>query len=115
MTLIDLFERVNIVASISQRAFIDYYINSVNELMGLYGEKYVIQRNKEFDGNISDIRAENVIMPLYDVPTVDNILYCITGNQEYKSEFLRKADEAYRKYWRDGAKRHPKIRKRGAD
>lgn len=115
MTLTDLFEHVNITANIPQRIFIDYYITSVNELIAMYGEKYVIRRDKVFNGDISSIRDENVIMPLFDIPVIDNILYYITGNGDYKSEFIRKSDNAYCKYWSDGAKRHPKIKKRGAD
>ena len=38
MTILEIFEKVNLVTPIEQRRFFNYYEDSVNELLSMYGD-----------------------------------------------------------------------------
>lgn len=103
MTLIEMYEKINLKTPIEQRKFFNYYDDSVNELISLYGERFTIEE-EAFETPTTDLYGDNVVLPLYHNAIVDNILFMISGESDYKSEFVRKSKDAYLKYWNDRAK-----------
>ena len=105
MTMLEIFEKVNLVVPIEQRRFFNYFEDSVNELQSLYGDfgDFVFIKGTEYTPpkTLSD---ENVVLPLYHNSIVDNILFFATTEENYKSEFIRKSNDAFLKYWNDNAK-----------
>ena len=102
MTLLEIYEKVNLTAHIEQRVFFNYFEDSVNELLSLY-DGFVLVKNAEFI-KPSNIKDDNVVLPLYHNAIVDNILFLSDKSEHYKSEFIRKSRDAYLKYWNDNAK-----------
>lgn len=106
MTLLEMFEKVNIAVPLEQRRFFNYYEDSVDELQMKYREfVFPEDTNREKITSLSD---ENRVRPLYHTAIVDNILFLAgaggEGNAQYKNEFMRKARDAYMTYWRQHAK-----------
>ena len=101
-TIKDIFEKITLKTPIEQRRFFSYFDDTVKELQALY-DGYVFVDNAEYT-KPTDLFDDNVVLPLYHNAIVDNILYSISGDANYKNEFLRKSHEAYRKYWNDRAK-----------
>jgi hypothetical protein len=102
MTILEIFEKVNLVIPIEQRRFFNAFEDTVNELQSLYRD-FVFIEDVEYTPptNLSD---DNVVRPLYHNSIVDNILYLVGAGDVYKSEFIRKSRDAYLKYWYDNAK-----------
>lgn len=105
MTILEIFEKVNLVTPIEQRRFFNYFEDSVNELQSLYGDfgDFVFIKGKEYTPPKS-LSDDNVVLPLYHNSIVDNILFFSTGEETYKAEFMRKSNDAFLKYWNDNAK-----------
>lgn len=105
MTILEIFEKVNLTIPIEQRKFFNYFEDTVNELQSLYGDFVFIkdEESPEYTPpeNLTD---ENVVLPLYHNSIVDNILFLANAGEVYKSEFIRKSKDAYLKYWNDNAK-----------
>ncbi len=87
---------------LEQRRFFNYFHDSVNELLSQH-DNFVIESDKEYFPP-ADLSDENVVLPLYHNAIVDNILFLAGQDETYKGEFVRKANLAYLKYWRDNAK-----------
>lgn len=104
MTILEIFEKVNLVVPIEQRKFFNYFEDSVNELQSLYRD-FVFVEGKEYTPpkSLTD-EDKNVVLPLYHNSIVDNILFFATNEEVYKTEFIRKSRDAYLKYWNDNAK-----------
>lgn len=102
MTLIEIYEKVNLVIPIEQRVFFNFYEDTVNELQSLYGD-FVFIKDTNYTPPES-LTDENVVLPLYHNSIVDNILFLANSGENYKSEFIRKSRDAYLKYWTDNAK-----------
>ena len=102
MTILEIFEKVNLKVPIEQRRFFNYFEDTVNELQTLYSG-FVFVKDAEYQPpkTLSD---ENVVMPLYASAIVDNIIFLASGEENYKSEFIRKSRDAWLKYWNDNAK-----------
>lgn len=102
MSILEIFEKVNLTTPIEQRRFFNYFEDTVNELQSMYNG-FVFCKNAEYmpPRTLSD---ENVVMPLYHNSIVDNILFLSGGGETYKSEFIRKSRDAFLKYWNDNAK-----------
>ena len=102
MTLLEIFEKVNLVMPLEQRRFFNYYEDSVNELNILYSG-FVLDSEEEYapPKSLSDSTGA---LPLYHNAIVDNILFLAGGEETYKSEFIRKSRLAYLEYWRKKAK-----------
>ncbi len=113
MTILEIFEKVNLVIPIEQRRFFNYFADTVNELQSLYGD-FVFNKDKEYTPptSLSDDEDDNVVLPLYHNSIVDNILFLANAGETYKSEFIRKSKDAYLKYWNDNAKGRRKRRMR---
>ena len=102
MTLLEMYEKISLKAPIEQRKFFNYFDDSVNELMAMYD--IVIAEGKTYESPTTDLYSDNVVLPLYHNAIVDNILFMISNEAEFKSEFIRKSKDAYLKYWKDKAK-----------
>ena len=102
MTILDIYEKVNLIVPIEQRAFFNFFEDTVNELQSLYRD-FVFVEDAEYTPPES-LLEDNVVLPLYHNSIVDNILYMISNTADYKAEFLRKSKDAYLKYWNDNAK-----------
>ena len=102
MTILEIFEKVNLVVPIEQRIFFNFFADTVNELQSLYRD-FVFIKDTEYTPPTS-LSDENVVLPLYHNSIVDNILFLANKGEMYKSEFLRKSKDAYLKYWNDNAK-----------
>ena len=102
MTILEIFEKVNLVVPIEQRIFFNFFADTVNELQSLYRD-FVFIKDAEYTPPTS-LSDENVVLPLYHNSIVDNILFLANKGEMYKSEFLRKSKDAYLKYWNDNAK-----------
>ena len=102
MSILEIFEKVNLVMPIEQRRFFNYFADTVNELQSLYSG-FVFEKDTEYipPELLSD---DNVVKPLYHNAIVDNIIFLAGGEDRYKNEFLRKSNDAYLKYWNDNAK-----------
>lgn len=103
-----IFEKVNLTAPIEQRRFFNYFNDSVNELCTMFGERFVFGKDeagktKEY-APITALEDECAVLPLYSGAIVDNILFLSGAGETYKSEFMRKAENAYLEYWRENAK-----------
>lgn len=102
MTILEIFEKVNLVITIEQRVFFNFFEDTVNELQSLYRD-FVFIKDTEYTPPES-LTDENVVLPLYHNSIVDNILFLANKGETYKSEFIRKSRDAYLKYWNDNAK-----------
>ena len=110
MTILEIFEKVNLVVPIEQRVFFNYFEDTVNELQSLYRD-FVFIEDKKYTPPTS-LNDENVVLPLYHNSIVDNILFLANNGETYKGEFIRKSKDAYLKYWTDNAKGRRKRRMR---
>ena len=102
MTILEIFEKVNLVVPIEQRVFFNFFADTVNELMSLYRD-FVFIKDKEYTPP-KKLTDEFVVLPLYHNSIVDNIIFLATQGEIYKTEFIRKSRDAYMKYWNDNAK-----------
>ena len=102
MTLLNLFEKVNLVIPLEQRKFFSYFNDSIDELRSLYS-RFLFESEGEYTPPKTlsdDIR----VLPLYAPALVDNILFLAGQGETYKGEFIRKANLAYLQYWNENAK-----------
>ena len=117
MTLLEIYEKVNLIIPIEQRVFFNFLEDTVNELESLYGDFVFIKDKAEADETSDEIviaiaeytppkslTDDFVVLPLYHNSIVDNILFLANKGEFYKSEFIRKSKDAYLKYWNDNAK-----------
>ena len=102
MTILEIFEKVNLVIPIEQRVFFNFFEDTVNELQSLYRD-FVFIKDKEYTPPKS-LTDDNVVLPLYHNAIVDNILFLANKGDEYKGEFIRKSKDAYLTYWNYNAK-----------
>lgn len=102
MTLLEIFEKVNLVIPLEQRRFFNYFNDTVNELNTLY-DGFVFESEGEYTPP-QDLSDSVKVLPLYHNAIVDNILFLAGQNETYKGEFIRKSNAAYLKYWNDDAK-----------
>jgi hypothetical protein len=104
MEIVEIYEKVNLVIPIEQRRFFNYLEDSVNELQSTYGDFIFIEDKETEYTPPKSLTDEFVVLPLYHNAIVDNILFLANAGEHYKSEFIRKAKDAYLKYWNDNAK-----------
>lgn len=103
MTILEIFEKVNLVTPVEQRRFFNYFEDTVNELLTLY-DGFVFEEGTEYAPPEALDDENVVVLPLYHNSIVDNILFLAGGEETHKSEFVRKSHDAYLKYWNDNAK-----------
>lgn len=102
MSILEIFEKVNLITPIEQRRFFNFFADSVDELQAQY-PKFVIEDDATYTPPTA-LTDKNVVKPLYHNAIVDNILFLAGQGETYKNEFLRKSNAAYLKYWNDDAK-----------
>lgn len=102
MSILEIFEKVNLITPIEQRRFFNFFEDTVAELEALYNG-FIFNKDADFTppAALSDV---NVVLPLYHNAIVDNIVFLENGEETRKSEFIRKSRDAYLKYWNDNAK-----------
>lgn len=102
MDLKSIFEKVNLIVPVEQRRFFNLFDDTVRELEASYGD-FLFEKGKVYDtpNGLDDFCP---VRPLFAPAIVDNILFNLSGGENYKTEFIRKAQEAYLKYWNDNAK-----------
>lgn len=96
-----IYEKVNlIVLGIEQRRFFNWLNDTIDELRArCRNDKYVLVNENETPEIIDDLEDDVNVKDLYLSAIVDNIAYNAGAGDEYKSEFVRKGDEAYKYYW----------------
>lgn len=102
MTLKEIFEKVNLTTPIEQRRFFNWFEDSANELISMYGKFATVPESEYIQP--ASFEDKNLIRPLYYDAIVENILFLAGAGNEHKSEFIRKSRDAYLKYWNDNAK-----------
>ena len=102
VSVLKIFEKVNLVTPIEQRRFFNYFYNTVTELQSMY-RGFVFEKDTEYQPT-EDLSDKNVVRPLYHNAIVDNIIFLAGGEETHKTEFIRKSRDAYLKYWNDDAK-----------
>ena len=106
MTILEIFEKVNLAIPIEQRDFFNYFDDSVREIEALYAsdrKNLVFKPDTEYTAPAT-LGDENAVLPLYSGAIVDNILFMAGQGEAYKNGFLRKARSAYLNYWNKNAK-----------
>lgn len=104
MTTKKIYEKVSLVMPLEQRRFFNYLEDSVNELGTMFSgdtAELVFEEQREMPDDLND---EMNVLPDYHNAIVDNILFLAGAGEEYKGEFIRKAQAAYLEYWRKNAK-----------
>ena len=103
MTILEIFEKVNIKTPVEQRVFFNYLNDSINETGGLHGDMpHLVFSNNITSADIvpvDSLDGDIVLLPLYHNAVVDNILFLCGQGETYKGEFIRKVGEAYNQYW----------------
>ena len=102
MSILAIFEKVNLTMPIEQRRFFNYFDDTVTELQSMYSG-FVFEKDTEFEPPEA-LSDKNVVLPLYHNAIVDNIIFLAGGEETRKAEFIRKSRDAYLKYWNDNAK-----------
>lgn len=102
VSILEIYEKVNLVIPIEKRQFFNYFEDTVTELQAMYSG-FVFEKDAEFTPPTS-LSDENVILPLYSGAIVDNIIFLANGEEIRKTEFMRKSRDAFLKYWNDNAK-----------
>ncbi len=102
MSILAIFEKVNLTMPIEQRRFFNYFDDTVTELQSMYSG-FVFEKDTEYQPPEA-LSDKNVVRPLYHNAIVDNIIFLAGGEETHKTEFIRKSRDAYLKYWNDNAK-----------
>ena len=102
MTLLEIYERVNLVVPLEQRRFFNYLSDTVDELTAAC-DGFVLNVAGDYTPP-KDLSDSVPVLPLYHPAVVDNILFCAGQGDNFKGEFVRKARQAYLKYWNENAK-----------
>lgn len=102
MSVLEIFEKVNLSMPIEQRRFFNYFEDTVTELQAMYSG-FVFEKDTEYKPPVA-LLDNCVVLPLYSGAIVDNILFLAGGEEVHKTEFIRKSRDAFLKYWNDNAK-----------
>lgn len=102
VSVLEIFEKVNLATPIEQRRFFNYFEDTVAELSSMYSG-FVFEKDAEFEPPKA-LSDNSVVLPLYHGAIVDNIVFLACGEEIHKNEFIRKSHDAYLKYWNDNAK-----------
>ena len=100
-----MYERVLLVTPLEQRRFFDYYEASVNELTMMFDAKYVMKKDCKFEAP-ENIEYEDKTRVFFHEPIIDNILYMAGCGDIYKTEFIRKANQAVKEAWKEQYEEH---------
>lgn len=106
----DIYEQIILKFNVEQKKFLIALNNTISELFAEYGEIVFVDNTPP----TADIQWSDIVSglkvcfkPLFVPAVVDNIIYLLNttaDNVGYKQEFMRKARQAFLKYWNDNAK-----------
>lgn len=106
MTALDLYEKVNLVIPLEQRRFFRYLDDTLEELAAKYQDvpKLIFKDGEK--KTVSELQDDVGVLSAYGPAMVDNIIFLAGADASgtAKSEFLRKADNAFLLYWNKNAK-----------
>ncbi len=102
MYIRDIYETVVLTEPCSQPVFLGHLDTTARSLMAKYGMKRVI--NDGVYAKPRDINGDIAVKDEFRGALVSNILFLLTGNPDYRSDFYMEADNAYRTVWRDHMK-----------
>lgn len=103
MTLIEIFEKVNLKSPIEQRRFFNYYNDTIDEMKSLYSP-FVFDDKDAEDSAVNSLDDKITVRPMYITGIVDNILFLNGTGEEYKAQFYDKTRSAWLEYWTRHAK-----------
>ena len=98
MYIKDIYEIVVEAAPCSQPKFLIYLDTTARSLIAKYGKKRVVE-----DGaytNPLNINSDIAIREEYRNAIVSNILYLVTGNPDYKTDYVAEAEYAFKTAWK---------------
>ena len=110
MDLKQIYEKVNLRVPLEQRRFFNHFNDTAAEIFSMYPD-FACEEGKHYTP-VSDLADECCIREQFGPAIVDNILFLSGYDKDgsFKSEFLRKAQNAYISYWRDKS-HHKRIQK----
>lgn len=117
-----LYEKVNLVMPMEQRIFYNYLNDTIAELRAKYEQpkpKLLFcdtdDENNRCEGILrrfyTSLEEYIEIHDLYANCIVDNILFLAGAGENYKTEFLRKAADAYNSCWSSKTNRTGRIKR----
>lgn len=115
MTIKKMYEYVNLRLSIDERTFIAFFNETVADLVLLYEAKYIYEsedNNTDEIPKIDSLGDDNPIFEVYHIAILYNILYLCGLGDNFKSEYLQKAESAYLKKWNEASGKSGVILKR---
>ena len=97
-----LYESVSLKASVTERAFVDKLNSSISEIYN----KCKLNPETEYEEmpRATSVKDTLDIDSRYLDSIHDNIIYLVTGNNDSKSEAIRKYREADTSVWNDNSK-----------
>ncbi len=110
MNIKSLYETVKQRADCSQQTFLTHLNLTVRSLKSKFFPTYVVEGDSYADAN--SINDDIPVYEEYFPAIVANILFLLSGNVDYKAEFLSESDNAYEAVW-SRKSRGKKIRDRG--
>ena len=102
MTTKEMYRAAAAHAAAEGSAFLDALSRALAFFRARYGDR-AISKDGEAIVCPRSLEEESGLHELFDRPVVDYILFCLTGERDYRSEALVGADDAYRTRWRDRA------------
>lgn len=97
MVIKDIYEAVTVTNPCSQPVFLAHLDTTARSLMAKYGLKRVI--NDGVYAKPNDINGEIAVKDEFRNAVVSNILFLLTGNEAYKTDYIYEAENAYKTVW----------------
>lgn len=104
MIIKTVFERVTRYAPTDTAAFIDYYNDAVDWLIGLYGARYVLDDGVRIAHDAIALSDTSSVRDEYTGAIINRIIFAASGNAERYSLARDEAESAYRTVWREKAR-----------
>ena len=106
-----LYDTITLRSPCSHNKFLTYLDLTVRSLISQHKASYVIEGSKNYITPQS-VNDDIPIHEEYYSAIINNIMFLLTGDTTYKSDFVYEADSAYISVWSKKA-RGKKIRDRG--
>jgi hypothetical protein len=107
----NLYDTITLRVNCSHNTFLTHLDLTVRSLISRYKESYVIE-NSEVYITPKSINDDIPVFEEYYSSIISNIFFLLSGDVNYKSEFLSESDAAYKAVWSHKAN-GKKIRARG--
>lgn len=102
MYIKDIYEAVLTQAECSQPRFLTFLDSTARSLIAKYGMNRVVN-----DGAYvkpMDMSGDYPVKDEYYNAVISNILYLVTGNPDYKTDYVAEAEYAYKTVWNRAVK-----------